>query len=91
IGTVEARYTYRIGPTFAGRIRRLDVHAGDRVRAGQVLGEMDPVDLDDRIRAQEAALKRAVAQLREAEARQAYAQTQARRYEHLLAVRSTSE
>jgi len=91
IGTVEARYTYRIGPTVAGRLNRLDVHVGDRVKVGQILGEMDPVDLDDRVRSQESGLKRAEAALREATARQSYAETQARRYEDLLAVRSTSE
>lgn len=91
IGTVEARYVYKIGSTFAGRVKRLDVHVGDQVKAGQVLGEMDPVDLDDRIRSQDAALKRAEAGLREAEARQAFAATQMQRYEQLLAVRSTSE
>ena len=91
IGTVEARYTYKIGPTSAGRVKRLDVHVGDRVAAGQVLGEMDPVDLDDRVRSQESALKRTEATLREAAARQAYAESQARRYEQLFAVRSTSE
>ncbi|HCN88566.1 MAG TPA: efflux transporter periplasmic adaptor subunit [Oxalobacteraceae bacterium] len=91
IGTVDARYTYKIGPTVAGRVKRLDVHVGDRVKAGQVLGEMDPVDLDDRVRSQESAFKRAQATLREAMARQAYAETQARRYEQLFAVRSTSE
>jgi len=91
IGTVEARYTYKIGPTFAGRVKRLDVHVGVRVKAGQVLGEMDPVDLDERIRAQDAAVKRAKAQLDEAKSRQNYALIQARRYEQLLEVRSTSE
>ena len=91
IGTVEARYTYKIGPTFAGRVKRLDVHVGDQVKAGQVLGEMEPVDLDDRVRSQESAFKRAEAALREVQARQVYAQTQARRYEQLFAVRSTSE
>lgn len=91
IGTVEARYTYKIGPTFAGRVKRLEVHVGDQVKAGQVLGEMEPVDLDDRVRSQESVFKRAEAALREAEARQAYAQTQARRYEQLLAVRFISE
>lgn len=91
IGTVEARYTYKIGPTVVGRVKRLDVHVGDRVKARQVLGEMDPVDLDDRVRSQEAARKRAEAAQREATARQAYAEAQARRYEQLFAARSTSE
>jgi HlyD family secretion protein len=57
IGTVEARYTYRIGPTVAGRVKRVDVQVGDKVQAGQFLGEMDPVDLDERIAAQEAAFR----------------------------------
>ena len=91
IGTVEARYTYKIGPTFAGRVKELNVEVGDRVQAGQVLGDMDPIDLDQRIVAQAAALKRAEAQLGEAQESQVYAQTQARRYQNLLAARSTSE
>ncbi len=91
IGTVEARYTYKIGPTFAGRVQRLDVQVGERVKGGQVLGEMDPVDLDDRVRSQESAFKRVEAALSEAKVRQAYAQTQLHRYEQLFAVRSTSE
>jgi RND family efflux transporter MFP subunit len=91
IGTVEARYTYKIGPTVAGRVQRLEVHVGDRVKGGQVLGEMDPVDLDDRVRSQESEFKRAEAALREAKARQAYAKAQLHRYEQLFAVRSTSE
>ncbi len=91
VGTVEARFTYRIGPTIAGRVKHLDVHVGDQVQGGQLLGEMDPVDLDDRVRAQEAALKRAQAALHEAEARQDYAQSQAKRYEQLLAAHTTSE
>lgn len=91
VGTVEARASYRIGPTFAGRLRRLEVQVGDHVRAGQLLGEMDPVDLDDRIRSQEAAVKAAEAGLQEASARLAHARHQASRYEQLLAARSTSE
>lgn len=91
VGTVEARFTYMIGPTLAGRVKSLDVHVGDRVRAGELLGEMEPVDLDERIRAQEAALKRAEAVLTEAGARQSYARSQALRYEQLLATKTTSK
>ena len=91
VGTVGTRTSTKIGPTVAGRLLRLDVDVGDRVRAGQVLGEMDRLDLDDRLNAQDAAVQRVQASLREAQARQAHAQTQAKRYAELLAVRSTSE
>lgn len=91
IGTVQARYTHKIGPTMAGRVLRLDVDTGDTVKAGQLLGEMDPVDLDERLRAQQAAVKSADAALRQAEARQAFARTQATRYEQLLSAQATSE
>lgn len=91
IGTVQARHTYKVGPTAAGRVRRVDVQVGDTVAAGQVLGEMDPVDLDERLRAQQAAIASADAALRQAEAKQAFARTQAKRYDDLLAVRGTSE
>lgn len=91
VGTVQARYSHKVGPTVAGRVKRLDVQVGEVVRAGQLLGEMDPIDLDDRIRAQQAAIQAADAALRQAQARQRYAQTQAKRYEALMAVRATSE
>lgn len=91
IGTVESRYTYKIGPIFAGRVKSLDVHVGDQVKAGQVLGGMEPVDLDDRVRSQESVLKRAEAVLQESKARQVYAQIQAKRYEQLLSVQAVSE
>lgn len=91
IGTVQARYTYKIGPTVAGRVKRLDVHVGDTVKAGQVLGEMDAVDLDDRISAQQAAIKSSEAALQQAAAKEAFAQTQATRYERLVSVHAVSE
>lgn len=97
IGTVEARYAHRIGPTAAGRIKGVYVEVGDRVSAGQLLGEMDPVDFDERIAVQEAAQKRAAAGVEAAEAlvqetvaRHAYAESQVRRYESLLRAGSAS-
>ncbi len=98
IGIVESRYTYRIGPVQAGRLGRVLVDVGDTVRAGQLLGEMDPVDLDQRVDAYRAALERARAGVSSAQAQEAdmsarrqYAETQARRYEKLLQARSISD
>lgn len=91
IGTVEARHTYKIGPTVAARVKQLLVDVGDVVKPGQLLGEMEPVDLNDRILAQDAAVKSAAAALREAESRQAYAAAEARRHEQLLAKKLASE
>ena len=98
MGTVEARVTHKVGPTVAGRIKRVDVQTGDVVKAGQVLGEMDPVDLDDKIAAQEATIKRAQAsvmaveaQVQELTARKAFAEVQSKRYAMLLVSQSVSE
>jgi RND family efflux transporter MFP subunit len=97
IGTVEARFVHRIGPTMAGRVEGVEVHVGDRVAAGQVLGRMDGIDLDERIRALEAAIARAGANLSAAEARIAdaeatlsYATARARREESLVEARATT-
>lgn len=91
IGTIEARYSYKIGPTISGRLKHVDVQVGEFVKEGQVLGEMDPVDLDERLDAQDASLKRVQAQLSEAQARKDFAQTQFLRYEQLFKALSTSE
>ncbi|NJD39598.1 MAG: efflux RND transporter periplasmic adaptor subunit [Geobacter sp.] len=91
VGTVEARYSYQVGPTTAGRIKQVHVQVGERVSTGQLLGEMEPVDLDDRLQAQQAAIRRAEASLLDAEARQRYAQSQAKRYNDLLPLKATSE
>lgn len=91
IGTVQARYTYKIGPTVSGRVKRLNAQVGDHVTTGQILGEMDPVDLDDRIRSNEASSKRAEAAVRESQARETYARSQAQRYKELFLAHSTSE
>ncbi len=97
IGTVEARFTHRIGPNVNGRIQHVDVDVGDRVRAGQVLGGMDPVDFDARIAGQESAIARgsasvaaAQAQAEESAARAEHGAAQAARYEELWQARVVS-
>ena len=90
IGTVEARYAYLIGPTQAGRVLRVLVDHGDRVKAGQVLAEIDSVDLEQRLSGADAALQRArdavlvaEAQEREAQSRHELARANAARYNDL--------
>ena len=74
VGTVEARRSYQIGPTVAGRLQSVDVDVGETVKAGQVLAEMDPIDLDQRAAAGGAALARASSSIAAAEAQQRDAQ-----------------
>lgn len=90
VGTVEARRAYLIGPTVAGRVLRVLVDVGDTVQAGQLLAEMDPVDLDQRVASLNAALARArnavagaEAQQRDAESRRELAAINLRRYRDL--------
>ena len=58
VGTVEARRSWMIGPTVAGRVAQVHVDVGDIVAAGQLLAEMDSVDLDQRLMAQDASISR---------------------------------
>ena len=74
VGTVEARRSYQIGPTIAGRVQSVAVDVGEAVKAGQVLAEMDPVDLDQRAAAGGAALARASSSIAAAEAQRRDAQ-----------------
>ena len=90
IGTVEARRGYLIGPTAAGRVQAVHVDVGDAVKAGQLLAEIDPVDLDERLRSIDAAHARAAsavaaaeAQRTDALARRNLAELAARRYREL--------
>jgi HlyD family secretion protein len=90
IGTVEARRSYAVGPTAAGRVLRVLVDVGDTVKAGQLLAEMDPVDLAQRLQALDASLARgnsviaaAAAQMSDAAARRELAAINTRRYADL--------
>lgn len=83
IGTVEARHRHRIGPTLAGRLESVEVDVGDAVARGQVVARLDPVDLDDRIRAAASALDRLGAERRQAQSRARTARSQAARFEAL--------
>jgi RND family efflux transporter MFP subunit len=78
IGTVEARRAFAVGPTSASRVLRVLVDQGDRVDAGQLVAELDPVDLNDRVASGELAVERAASAIRAAEAQLAEAQSRAK-------------
>jgi HlyD family secretion protein len=92
IGTVEARRSWMVGPTVAGRVLSVRVDVGDHVKAGQLLAEMDAVDLDQRLGALDATVARArstqaaaTAQVADATARRALATLNAKRNQDLAA------
>lgn len=78
IATVEARRSHSIGPTLAGRVAKVLVDQGDAVKAGQLLAEMEPVDLDARLAAGAAAAAGAAQRVQSAEAALAEAGSRAR-------------
>ena len=77
IGTVEARRSYALGPTLASRVARVLVDQGDLVKAGQLLAELDPVDLEERVASGRLAAERAGSAIRAAEAQLAETQSRA--------------
>ncbi len=90
IGTLEARRDHSVGPTVAGRLQKVLVDHGDTVQAGQLLAEMEPVDLDARLAAGAAAaaaasqrVQSAQAALAETESRARLAKNSAERYADL--------
>lgn len=92
VGTVEARRSYALAPIMISRVSSVLVDQGDHVRAGQVLAEMDPIDLEARVSSGRQAAGRAEnvvrvaeAQLREAESR---ARTLSATYERYAELRS---
>ncbi len=90
VGTVEARRSWMVGPTTAGRVLKVKADVGDRVQAGDLLAEMDSVDIAQRIEASQATVARASsvlngahAQLSDAKARRELASINARRNQDL--------
>lgn len=90
IGTVDAQHAYAIGPIQAGRVLRVRVDMGDTVKTGQLLAEIDPVDLHQRAEAATGSVARAhqnaqaaQAQVAEADSRARLAQANSARYQAL--------
>jgi len=90
IGTLKARHSYNLAPTMTSRVKSVLVDQGDSVVAGQVLAEMDPVDLDDKLAGSRHVVEKtanailaAKAQLTEAQSRLKTIAATATRYQEL--------
>jgi multidrug efflux pump subunit AcrA (membrane-fusion protein) len=97
VGTVRARYSAEVSSRIASPIQQVHVRAGDQVRAGQLLVELDARDLASNVRQAEAAKVEAENAILEATHAEASAQAQLqlaevthKRFADLLEKRSVS-
>ena len=63
VGTIEARRSYLMGPVVAGRVLNVYVDVGYSVKEGQLLAEMDSIDLTEKMIAVQAQVSDAKARL----------------------------
>lgn len=75
IGTLKARHSYNLAPTMTGRVKNMLVDQGDKVVAGQLLAEMDPVDLDEKLAGSQRVVEKTANAIRAAEAQMSEAQS----------------
>ncbi|WP_062627129.1 efflux RND transporter periplasmic adaptor subunit [Ferriphaselus amnicola] len=78
VGIIEARHTYNIAPIMNGRVSRMLVDQGDKVVAGQVVAEIDPVDLNEKLASSQHLAERAANTIKVAEAQLIEAQSRSR-------------
>ena len=67
-GTLNAFKTVEVGAQVSGQLKKLHVALGDKVKAGQLLAEIDPVLQQNALRDAEASLKDVAAQKRSKQA-----------------------
>lgn len=92
VGTLKARRSYNLAPTMTGRVKSVLVDQGDHVIAGQLLAEMDPVDLDEKLTGSQRIIKKTANSILASEAQLSEAQSRLKtlsatfvRYEELRA------
>lgn len=92
IGTLKARHSYNLAPTMTSRVKSVLVDQGDKVVAGQLLAEMDPIDLDEKLAGSRRVVEKTANAIRAAEAQMSETQSRLKtisativRYEELRA------
>jgi len=58
VGNVGAKDIYRIGSIYGGKVLSFDVDEGDLIKEGDLIAQIDSVDLKDKIAEQEANIKK---------------------------------
>lgn len=82
-GTLQPTRSVNIGSELSGTVKRVTVDVNDRVKAGQVLVELDTAKLQDQVEQSRAALASAQAQLAQAGATVKEARATLARYEEV--------
>lgn len=91
LGSLQPRDYVDVGTQVSGQLRRIHVAVGQRVKAGDLLAELDPTVYQARVDSGRAQRDNLLAQLQEREARLTLAQQALRRQENLRRANATSQ
>ena len=90
-GTLEPRDYVEVGAQVSGQVQKIHVAEGDRVKAGDLVAEIDATVFETRVQNAEAGLEANRAQLRQLQAELELAQLRARRNDNLYRQKAVSE
>lgn len=91
LGTLQPRRYVDVGAQASGQIQKIHVEAGDQVKAGQLLVEIDPSTQKAKLDASRYAIENLKAQLQEQKALHALARQKHQRQQRLAAGNATRE
>jgi RND family efflux transporter MFP subunit len=89
-GYLKSRHQAAIGAKMPGRVAKMSVEEGSRVKKGDTIAELEHSDLDAMLESRKAQVRRAEAELVEAKADHAQKERKANRYARLRNVNQTS-
>lgn len=91
LGTLQPRRYVDVGAQASGQIRKIHVEAGDQVKEGQLLVEIDPATQQAKLDASRFSIENLQAQLQEQRAQHQLAEQKFRRQQNLAAGGATRE
>lgn len=91
LGTLQPRRYVDVGAQASGQIRKIHVEAGDQVKEGELLVEIDPATQQAKLDASRYSIENLKAQLQEQKAQHELARQKYRRQQRLVAGNATRE